>query len=270
MPPSKLFLLTNLKGNYAEKKTWLRSASDVDMLTAADGAVETRGLRMACQSAGKSWRRPWHHPWNAKVKESPNRRESTPSQRSLAALSYLRAGKRRIFADSEFNVHLGNFALQLGSSRLPQCFGTWTRQPQLVFNILWSWPHLPQPKWHSPLHRADRRLILLSTMTCYWQFLVYSYLSGNYGPPFKFKLSVLVEGKSFSLIHPVYLTSMGNVRTENRHMEGDPYLLCVYVGIQCLCHYSMTADISSKFKIDEGRVNLIITTTKEVILGKFQ
>jgi hypothetical protein len=29
------------------------SASDVDMVTAVDGAAETGGLRMACQSAGK-------------------------------------------------------------------------------------------------------------------------------------------------------------------------------------------------------------------------
>ena len=42
------------------------------MVTAADGVVETGGLRMACQSAGKPLRR--HHQYNVKVKELLNRR----------------------------------------------------------------------------------------------------------------------------------------------------------------------------------------------------
>ena len=59
---------------------------------------------------------------------------------------------------------------------------------------------------HPPLHRsiADRRLIPLS-MTCYLQLLVYSFLYNRCLPENYRPLSALAEGKSFPLIHPVYL-----------------------------------------------------------------
>ena len=66
-------------------------------------------------------------------------------------------------------------------------------------------------------------------MPCYWQLLVYSfpynrYLPENGGYPYSAPMSALAEGKSFPLIHPVNVTSLRSARTENRHMEVDPYL----------------------------------------------
>ena len=37
-------------------------------------------------------------------------------------------------------------------------------------------------------------------------------------------MSALAEGKSFPLIHPVYLTSLRSAYTENRNMGVDPYM----------------------------------------------